>query len=150
MGLDILAAATAALTVVNAGVFFAFSTFVVPAARRIPAVEAVHMFQSFNRVIPRSLYLPVFLLSGLGGLATAIAGLVAGEWWYVAGGAVAFVALVVSIAINIPRNNALDAAGDADAEPAWRRFVGGWAVGNHVRTVLCLVAAGLLAVGFFG
>ena len=150
MWLDILAAATAALTVVNGGVFFAFSTFVVPAARRVPAVEAVHVFQAFNRVIPRSLYLPVFLLSGLGGLATAIAGAVTGEWWYAAGGAVAFLALLVSIAINIPRNNTLDAAGDADAEAAWQRFIGGWAVGNHVRTLLCLVAGGLIAVRLFG
>lgn len=151
MWLTILAATTAALTAINGGVFFAFSTFVTPGARRLPAVEAVHAFQAMNRVVPRSLYLPVFLLSGLGGAATAIVALIAGgSWWLVAGGAVAFVALVVSMAVNIPRNNILDTVNDADAEAGWRDYVGVWAAANHVRTLLCFAAVALLVVGLCG
>jgi uncharacterized membrane protein len=151
MWLTILAATTAALTAINGGVFFAFSTFVTPGARRLPAVEAVHAFQAMNRVVPRSLYLPVFLLSGLGGAATAIVALIAGaSGWLVAGGAVAFVALVVSMAVNIPRNNILDTVNDADAEAGWRDYVGVWAAANHVRTLLCFAAVALLVVGLCG
>ena len=150
MWLDVLAGATAALTVLNGGVFFAFSTFVVPGARRLPPVEAVHAFQAINAAVPRSLYLPVFLFSGIGGLATGVAGLVAGQWWYLGGGAGAFVALLVSCAVNIPRNNALDAVPDADAAAGWATYIGPWAAWNHVRMLLCLVATGLLVVGLFG
>lgn len=151
MWLTILAVTTAALTAINGGVFFAFSTFVTPGARRLPPVEAVHAFQAMNQVVPRSLYLPVFLLSGLGGAATAIAALVAGgSGWLVAGGAVAFVALVVSMAVNIPRNNTLDTVKDADAAAGWADYVGVWAAANHVRTLLCFVAVALLVLGLTG
>lgn len=149
--LGVLAGVTAALTAINAGVFFAFSTFVVPAARRLPPAEAVHAFQAMNRQVPRSLYLPVFLLSGVGGLATAIAAFaVVGSGVLAFGGLVAFVALLVSVAINIPRNTELDAATDAEATAAWTRYVGAWALGNHVRTVLCVLATGLLVAGLVG
>jgi uncharacterized membrane protein len=151
MWLTILAVSTAALTAINGGVFFAFSTFVTPGARRLPAVEAVHSFQAMNRVVPQSLYLPVFLLSGLGGAATAIVALVAGgSGWLVAGGAVAFIALVVSMAVNIPLNNTLDTVKDVDAEAGWAGYVGRWAVANHVRTLLCFAAVALLVVGLCG
>jgi uncharacterized membrane protein len=151
MWLTILAVSTAALTAINGGAFFAFSTFVTPGARRLPAVEAVHAFQAMNRVVPQSLYLPVFLLSGLGGAATAIVALVAGgSWWLVAGGAAAFIALVVSMAVNIPRNNILDTVKDADAEAGWREYVGVWAAANHVRTLFCFVAVALLVLGLAG
>jgi uncharacterized membrane protein len=151
MWLTILAASTAALTAINGGVFFAFSTFVTPGARRLPAVEAVHAFQAMNQTVPRSLYLPVFLLSGLGGAATAVVALIAGgSWWLVAGGAVAFVALVVSMVVNIPRNTTLDAVKDADAEAGWRDYVGVWVVANHVRALLCFVAVALLVAGLAG
>lgn len=151
MWLTILAVSTAALTAVNGGVFFGFSTFVVPAARRLTAVEAVHAFQAMNVTVPRSLYLPVFLLSGLGGAATAIAALVSGgSGWLMAGGATAFAGFVVSFAVNIPRNNAIDTVTDADAVAGWRAFVGPWAAANHVRTLLCFVAVALLVVGVCG
>lgn len=149
--LAVVAGVTAALTALNAGVFFAFSTFVVPAARRLPPTEAVHAFQAMNRQVPRSLYLPVFLLSGAGGLVTAIAAFaVVGSGVLAFGGLIAFLALVVSIAVNIPRNNALETAGDAEADAAWQRYVGAWAVGNHVRTLLCVLAVGLLVAALVG
>lgn len=151
MWLTVFAIVTAALTAINGGVFFAFSTFVVPAARRLPAVEAVHAFQAINRAVPRSLYLPVFLLSGLGGAVTAVAAfLQQSSGWLVAGGATAFVALLVSLAVNIPRNNALDAVKDVDAAAGWQRYVGPWAVANQVRTLLCFAAVALLVVGLLG
>lgn len=151
MWLTILAATTAALTAINGGVFFAFSTFILPAARRMPALEAVHAFQAINRAVPRSLYLPVFLLSGLGGAVTAVAALLGqASGWLVAGGAVAFVALIVSFAVNIPRNSALDTVTDADAVAGWRSYAGPWAVANHLRTLLCFAAVALLAAGLIG
>ena len=151
MWLTILAAATAALTAINGGVFFAFSTFILPAARRMPAVEAVHAFQAINRTVPRSLYLPVFLLSGLGGAVTAVVALlVQGSGWLIAGGATAFVALVVSFAVNIPRNNALGTVTDADAVAGWQSYVGPWAAANHLRTLLCFAAVAFLVAGLLG
>lgn len=151
MWLTILAVSTAALTAINGGVFFAFSTFVIPGLRRIPPIEAVHAIQAMNRVVPRSLYLPVFLLSGLGGGATAIVALFSGgSGWIVAGGVTAFVALVLSFAVNIPRNNAIDTVPDADADAGLRDYLGPWTFANHLRTLFCLAAVALLVLGLCG
>jgi uncharacterized membrane protein len=61
-----------------------------------------------------------------------------------------FVALVVSFAVNIPRNSALDAVKDADVVAGRPSYVGTQAVANHLRTLLCFGAVALLAAGLLG
>lgn len=64
--------------------------------------------------------------------------------WLLAG---AFLYLVgtfgVTMAFNVPRNDALAGLdpGDAEAATAWTRYVREWTVWNHVRTVAALAAS---------
>jgi uncharacterized membrane protein len=56
--------------------------------------------------------------------------------------------VVVTIAFNVPRNDAL-AAADADSPAGaelWQRYLREWTAGNHVRTVAPLAAAALLTI----
>ena len=52
----------------------------------------------------------------------------------------------VTMAFNVPRNNALARLDPASPEAAgfWRGYVAGWTMWNHVRTLAALVAAVLL------
>jgi uncharacterized membrane protein len=57
---------------------------------------------------------------------------------------------VVTIACNVPRNDALaavDAAGPAGAR-LWASYLIGWTAWDHVRTVTALLAVALPTIGF--
>ena len=85
----------------------------------------------------------------------ALAVLSAVEWnepevyYQLAGSAVYVVGTVlVTMALNVPRNDALAAVDPASVEGAqiWRRFLLEWTLWNHVRTVAALAAAALLTI----
>jgi len=132
------------------GVFFAFSTFVMRGLGRLPAAQGAAAMQSIN-VTAISF---AFMLALFG---TAVAGLGLGVWaltaldepyapWLLAGAGIYLVgAIVVTIAYNVPRNEALAALEPAAAEDEWRRYLSEWTAGNHVRTV-----AGIAAAAAFG
>lgn len=130
-----------------AGVFFGFSTAVMPAFDAIKPEEAVAAMQSINRKILN----PRFLLTFVGGpivaLAAGVVALIAGQTtpalFAFAGGAVAFVgSLILTGAVNVPMNNALDGNETTWAafSPRWTRFntIRGWA--NALATVLLALA----------
>ena len=136
-----------------AGVFFAFSSFVMTALRRLPATQGIAAMQSINVLAVT----PVFM-TALFGTAVACVGL--GAWatisWsegpsalVLAGGALYLVGTIgVTIACNVPLNNRLAALHPqgADAAGYWDEYVTRWTAWNHVRTVAALAAAALLTV----
>ena len=68
-------------------------------------------------------------------------------FYQLAGSALYVVATVgVTIAFNVPRNDALAAVDPENADSAglWRRYVVEWTAWNHIRTAAALAAAGLL------
>jgi hypothetical protein len=74
-----------------------------------------------------------------------------GAAYLLVGAALYLVATIfVTIAFNVPRNNALAVAtpSSADAGRRWTDFVTTWTTWNRVRTVAALVAAALLTIGF--
>lgn len=151
--LAILAAALGSALI--GGLFFAFSTFIIRALALRPAGEGMAAMVSINRVILRSLFMPVFFGTGL------LAGLV-GAWaftnWgpaspWLAGGAGLY--LVGSIGVtmiwNVPLNNAIDRADPAaDNAALWADYRRRWSVWNHVRTLACLAAAAAFILGLAG
>lgn len=136
-----------------AGVFFAFSSFVMAGLARLPAAQGTAAMQSINRMAVR----PLFMATGFG-TALVCLGLVAwaivnwgepGFGWVLAGSASYILgALVVTIAANVPMNEALarvDPA-EAGAATAWFGYVSAWTAWNHLRMLASLGAAGLFIV----
>jgi uncharacterized membrane protein len=153
-GLQAVVVVTAVGCGLAAGAFFTFSSFVMPALNRLPAPRAVAAMQSINRLAVRPLFMTAVFGTALACLAvTAWAAL---EWhapaarWVLAGG-LAYVigAIVVTIAANVPLNNALDAVDPQGPAAAgdWVRFTRPWSAWNHVRSIASTVATGLLTVG---
>jgi uncharacterized membrane protein len=144
--LTVAAAVAAALV---AGVFFAFSTFVMPALRRLPAAQGIAAMQSINKQAPAS---PLFMaaLFGTGALCIGLAITAAVSRFdersgklQILGAALYLVCIVLTAAYHVPRNDALNlldpsAAGSAEA---WRHYLTGWIAWNHVRAVASLAGS---------
>lgn len=136
-----------------AGVFFAFSSFVMPALGRLPAAGGIAAMQSINAVVLNRSFLGVFL--GTAVLCLVLVVMAAIRWqgdlapWLIAGGLSYLLGTVlVTMTANVPRNDKL-----AKVEPAstagaqlWARYLVGWTLWNSVRTLAALIAAGLFAV----
>lgn len=135
------------------GVFFAFSTFVMPALGRLPAAQGIAAMQAINVAAITPLF-----MAALFGTAAACAALVVClvvAWGgaaaaYGIAGAVAYLVgnIVVTIAFNVPRNDALaqvEAASDEGAA-LWSDYLQSWSAWNHVRTVTGVAASALLTV----
>jgi len=133
-----------------AGVFFAFSNFVMPALARIRPEAGLAAMQNINRTVLNPLFFLVF--GGAGVLSLILGwyglwGVPGGAPWLVTGSLVYLAGCFLVTGLgNVPLNEALarlDAASPGSAEP-WRRFVARWSLWNHVRTVAALGAC----VGF--
>ncbi len=136
-----------------AGVFFAFSTFVMAGLVRLPSAQGLAAFQSVNRAASHPL-----LMAALFGTALTCLGLVVwavsdrgepGFGWVLAGSASYVLgALVVTIARNVPMNLALErfSADDPEAAERWTGYATRWTRWNHVRTLASLCAAALLTL----
>ena len=131
-----------------AGVFFAFSTFVMRALARLPARESVSAMQSINVVVINPLFLGVFM----GTAAVSVAAIITaamkfdrpGGAYVIAGGVLYVVGtFLVTIVFNVPLNNALDAIrpDGADVAQRWAGYAGRWTAWNHVRAAAALAAA---------
>ncbi len=129
------------------GVFFAFSAFVMPALRRLPAAQGIAAMQSINITAVR----PAFMI-GLFGTALLTAGLgvfgllhhdqrrgllLLGAGLYLVG------AIVLTASYHVPLNDhlaTLDPAG-SDAARGWSSYLSRWTTANHVRAAASLAAA---------
>jgi uncharacterized membrane protein len=156
MGQGIVTALTALAALggaLVAGVFFAFSSFVMGALARLPAAQGIAAMNAINVVVINRSFLGVFFgTAALCALlaAAALAGMTGGRApWLLVGAATYLVGSIgVTMACNVPRNVALaklDPAA-AGAPAAWSDYVGGWTGWNHVRAVASLVAAALFVL----
>jgi uncharacterized membrane protein len=125
-----------------AGVYFAFSAFVMTALGRIDQAAGLSAMNAINTVIVQSWFMPLFLGTTLTSL--ALTGLGIFRWGdpgaaaMLAGGLVYVVGMfVVTAVFNVPLNNALAAAepGSSAGALLWSRFLNDWTLWNHVRSV---------------
>jgi uncharacterized membrane protein len=104
------------LTGAMTGVFGIYANAIMPGLRTTDDRTFVGAFQAMDRAIIN----PAFMLAFLGALVVsgAAAGLNAGErsvlWWVAAAFALYLVVVVITLAVNVPLNDALKAAGDPD------------------------------------
>lgn len=147
----LLAAALASALV--AGVFWAFSTFVMASLAAVPGPEGLRLMREVNVQVMRSSFLAVFLAAaplsaalgawgiaafGAPGAGAALAGALA----YLAG------CFAVTMLGNVPLNNRLARATPDTAEAVWRDYRRRWTRWNHVRTLASLVAAALFTLAY--
>ncbi len=139
---------------IMAGVYFTFSVFVMRSLAELGDEAGAQAMQSINRVILRSAFLPLFFASTLACAALVVLGLIgmAGPqgWAVIAGSAVYVIGMfVVTVIGNVPLNNRLDAADPASAEgkAMWATYLARWTPLNHIRTLACTAAMGLLIAG---
>lgn len=125
-----------------AGVFFAFSTFVMKGLGRIPAGEGIIAMQSINFVVPGSLFGIAFILTPLICVITMILAILKwnspGNIYIIIGGFLYLITnLLVTLVFNIPLNDSLAAIapGDPNSAGLWNNYLDIWTIWNHVRTV---------------
>ena len=139
-----------------AGIFFAFSNFVVKALTRVPPAHGIGAMQSINVVVLNKWFFAVFFGTAVCCLALAITSFVrwqtVGAGYLLAGSLLYLIGtILVTIACNVPLNDALaavDPAG-ADAGRVWTNYLKNWTAWNHVRTIAALAAAASFTVALF-
>ncbi|HEY7263141.1 MAG TPA: anthrone oxygenase family protein [Trebonia sp.] len=143
----ILIIIAAAGTGVSAGVYFAFSTFVMKALGRLPATQGISAMQAINKAAPAPLFM--LALFGTGALSIALSALAVphlDQRWAVcvlAATALYLVSVILTMVYHVPRNDALalvDPNGPGAAR-AWAHYLSSWTAWNHVRTVTALAGS---------
>ena len=131
-----------------AGIFFAFSTFVMKALARLPAAQGIAAMQSINVAVINPWFLtPYFgmaVLSVLLIIAAVLRWHEPGAAYVVAGGLLYFLGtFLVTMLFNVPRNNTLAAVAATSTEGAalWADYLIAWTKWNHVRTIAALAGA---------
>jgi uncharacterized membrane protein len=147
----VLVAATLTMGLIT-GAFYVYAVAIMPGLGRTDDRTFVGAFQAMDRAIIN----PLFMLSFLGALLfTGLAALLHlaedALPLILAAFVLYLVAFVATIRINVPLNDGIKAAGDPDRiadlasvrkrfnEPTWVRW-------NNIRTVLSLLAFGLLVI----
>ena len=136
-----------------AGVFFAFSSFVMKALARLPTSAGIAAMQSINIVVLRSLFMAAFLGTAAVCVIASIYSLfrlhepgivcmLVGSALYLVG------SFLVTIVFNVPRNEALAKLAPTDPNSAnyWSGYVASWTAWNPVRTVAALAAAASFSI----
>ena len=130
-----------------AGVFFAFSAFVMKALVRLSPDEGISAMQSINITVLSPWFLGVFLGTAVMCITLIVWTLfqanqmasgyfIAGSIFYLLG------CFLVTVVCNVPRNEALAKVNpsSADSTGIWYNYVNEWTFWNHVRTIASLVA----------
>lgn len=137
-----------------AGVFFAFSNFVMPALVRLPPAQGLAAMQSINVTVLNRTFLSVFtgtaVLCSVLALLSVVSWSMAGSKLRIAGGALyVFGTFIVTMVCNVPLNDRMARISPAAAEAAhaWSQFVQQWGPWNTVRSLAALGAALALTIG---
>jgi len=136
-----------------AGVFFAFSAFVMKALAHLPPGEGTAAMHSINVAVLNPWFMGAFFGTAAACLLALISSLLR---WQEPGAVYLFVgsmlylvgSLLVTIVFNVPRNEALASIAPADPNGArlWAGYVASWTAWNHVRTAAAIGAAASFSI----
>jgi uncharacterized membrane protein len=130
-----------------AGVYFAFSGFIMRSLDRLDAENAVDAMNTINEVILRSWFMPLFFGTSLLYLLLAVLALF--DWsdpnapLLLTAGLTYFGGMFVcTVFFNVPLNNRLAKVkgGDIDKIQLWSHYYKYWSRWNHLRTASSLMA----------
>lgn len=137
-----------------AGVFFAFSSFVMKALSRVPSSEGISAMQSINVVVINPTFLGAFM--GTAVLASLVAALAIKGWgtpaapFFLVGALLYLVGTFLVTGIgNVPLNNRLAAVSSLEpgAISVWENYLKRWTFLNTVRTIAAILAALMFTLG---
>jgi uncharacterized membrane protein len=136
-----------------AGVFFAFSTFVMKALARLPAQQGIEAMQAINVAAVTFAFMAALFGTAAACGALAVWALFAWDEGFapylLVGSALYLIGtILLTIAYHVPRNEALATLEphSAEAESHWRRYLSGWTAWNHLRAATALAAAATLTI----
>jgi uncharacterized membrane protein len=131
-----------------AGVFFAFSTFVMKALAQQPPAHGIATMQSINIAVINPWFMTAFLGTAATCLFLAVSSLL--KWHqpgaiHVLVGSLLYLigTFLVTMVGNVPLNDALAIADPNSTEGAklWASYLTNWTLWNHVRTVAAIAAS---------
>ena len=136
-----------------AGVFFAFSTFVMSALARLQPAQGIAAMQAINITAINPLFMVALFGTALICLFLVISSVLK---WHQPGAAYLLIGsllyligtILVTIAFNVPLNEALAKVNPDSTEGAslWNNYLTNWTTWNHVRTIAALAATALLTI----
>jgi uncharacterized membrane protein len=136
-----------------AGVFFAFSTFVMPALARLQPPQGIAAMQSINVTVYNPWFMTAFFGTGAACLLLAVSSLFKwhqpGAVYLLVGSLLYLVGTVlVTAAFNVPLTEplAIVEPSSADGASLWSSYLTHWTNWNHVRTAAALAAAASLTI----
>jgi len=136
-----------------AGVFFAFSSFVMQSLARRPPPEGIAAMQAINIVVVRSAFIVVFLGTAAASAVLALAACFMWDdprapWWLAGGALYVLGTFALTITRNVPLNDEL-AVVDTQSRKGhevWARYLADWTWWNHIRTAASLAATAAYAM----
>ena len=146
--LDLLAPTAVLGCGLVAGIFFAFSTFIMSALGRLPPNEGIAAMQAINITVLNPWFFTAFF--GTAAICLALGALAITGWEgaharYSMGGSALYLVgtILVTIAFNVPLNDRLAkvAPETTDGAALWTHYLVRWTFWNHVRTAASLAAA---------
>ena len=137
-------------TALMAGVYFAFSSFVMDSLEKIDEISGISAMQSINKTILNSSFMPLFFGSSIIAAALAIISIYSldGIVSYVtaASGVIYTIGMFIcTAAFNVPLNNILAKTdvNNIHARQIWKHYLINWTRWNHLRTVTSILSCGL-------
>lgn len=140
-----------------AGVYFAFSAFIMKAFDKIETAQSIAAMNAINDAILRSLFMPVFFGSSIISAILIIVAII--QWGEADSGLILIAGLsyflgmfICTVVFNVPLNKLLaevnrDTTG---AQKVWSQYLKNWTKWNHLRTVSsmisCVLSIWLLSV----
>jgi uncharacterized membrane protein len=134
--------------VLIAGVFFAFSSFVMNALARLQPAQGITAMQSINITVINPLFMTAFLGTGMTCLFVVISSLL--KWQKISltysllGSSLYLIGTIgVTLVFNVPLNEALAKVDphSVDGIKLWTTYLTDWTFWNHIRTGAALAAA---------
>jgi uncharacterized membrane protein len=136
-----------------AGVFFAFSTFVMKALAQQPPAQGIAAMQTINITVINPWLMTAFLGTALTCLLLAIFSLFQWQqpgtiYWLIGSLLYLIGTFLVTMVGNVPLNDALAVVKPDSPEGAtlWAKYLTDWTFWNHIRTIAALAAATVLTL----
>ena len=140
------------MTGLMAGIYFAFSVFVMQSLAQIPAYEGTRAMNAINTVIVKTAFLPLFFISSIAHLGLVILVLATEVENAVLLGSAGLVYVLgmffTTLVGNVPLNNRLARYTEVSEKQTdvWNDYLQRWVRLNHIRTISCTVSMVLILV----